>query len=91
MGVQTIKQQKEEMINLSLNKRQFIDIFRFMGEQDRIEIYKELQKSLFLNRFEKLLQSTRTDDLSYDDITNEVETVRQERYETGMQISPNNH
>ena len=91
MGVQTIKQQKEEMINLSLNKRQFIDIFRFMGEQDRIEIYKELQKSLFLNRFEKLLQSTRTDDLSYDDITKEVETVRQERYETGMQISPNNH
>jgi len=37
-----------------------------------------------LNRFEKLLQSVRTDELSYEDITKEVEVVRQKRYENGL-------
>ena len=91
METKIVKQRNKKMINLSLNKRQFIDILRFMDEQDKIDIYKELQKNLFLNRFERLLQSVRTDELSYEDITNEVEIVRQKRYETGKQIRANNH
>ena len=91
METKILQPSSEEMIRLSLNKRQFIDIFSFMEEQDRIDIYKELQKTLFLNRFERLLQSVRTDALSYEDITREVEIVRQERYETGKQIIAGNH
>jgi len=91
METKTARSLKKGMINISINKRQFIDIFRFMDEQDKIDIYKELQKNLFLNRFEKLLQSVCTDELSYEDITKEVEAVRQKRYETGKQINANNH
>ena len=45
----------------------------------------ELKKSLFLKRFNKLLKSTRTDELTMDEITNEVESVRKQRYEKGTQ------
>ena len=45
----------------------------------------ELKKSLFLKRFNKLLKSTRTDELTMDEITNEVESVRKQRYEVGTQ------
>ena len=91
MEATTLTRKNEKTINLSLNKRQFVEVFRFMDEEDRIDIYKELQKILYLNRFERLLQSVRTDELSYEDITKEVEFVRQKRYETGKQIRANNH
>ena len=47
----------------------------------RLEIFDRLRKSLFVSRFDRLLKSARTDELSLDDITREVEAVRQERYE----------
>lgn len=37
------------------------------------------------SRFDRLLKSVRTDELSMDDITREVEAVRQEQYEKGKQ------
>jgi len=42
-----------------------------------------LLRSLYVKRFEKLLDSLRTDKISLDDITKEVESVRQKRYEHG--------
>lgn len=72
-------------IQLNINKRQFVNLFRTMNDSDKMEIYKELKKSLFLNRFEKLLDSLSTDKLSLEDITKEVETVRKNRYEQGNQ------
>jgi ATP-dependent helicase/DNAse subunit B len=50
-----------------------------MNDMDKLEIYKELKKTLFLNRFENLLKSLKTENLSWEDITKEVETVRKER------------
>jgi hypothetical protein len=57
-----------------------------MNESDKVAIYKELKKNLFVNRFEKLLKSLQTDELSLEDITKEVEEVRKERYENGKQV-----
>ncbi|MDR0863590.1 MAG: hypothetical protein LBO74_01500 [Candidatus Symbiothrix sp.] len=68
-----------ETIQLNLKKSQFINIFRSMNDMDKLEIYKELKKTLFLNRFENLLKSLKTENLSWEDITKEVETVRKER------------
>jgi hypothetical protein len=73
-------------IRLNLNRKEFIKLFHLMDEKDKVSIYKELKKDLFLNRFENLLKSLKTDKLSLEDITKEVEIVRQERYETGKQV-----
>ena len=74
-----------QTINIELNKSQFLKSIRKLDEKDKLEIYEELKKSLFPKRFERLLKSTRTDELSFDEITKEVEDVRQKRYEEGKQ------
>ena len=75
-----------QAIELKIEKRQFLKMLNQLNEKDRFEIYSELKKSLFLKRFNQLLESTRTNDLSMEDITNEVESVRKRRYEKGKQI-----
>jgi hypothetical protein len=73
-------------INIVLDKNQFIKIINNLNETDKLEIYNELKKSLFLKRFNKLLVSTKTNELTLDEITKEVESVRKQRYETGKQV-----
>jgi hypothetical protein len=75
-----------QAIELKIEKRQFLKMLSQLNEKDRFEIYSELKKSLFLKRFNQLLESTRTNDLSMEDITNEVESVRKQRYDKGKQI-----
>lgn len=66
---------------MRLDKKQFLKSIRKLDEKDRLEIYNELKKSLFPQRFEKLLESTKTDKITFDEITEEVESVRKERYD----------
>lgn len=73
-------------INIEIDKRQFLKILNKLDDKDKLEIFNELKKTLFLKRFNKLLESTRTNELSMDEITREVESVRKERYEKGKQI-----
>lgn len=73
-------------VNIELDKNQFIRIINSLDDSDKLEILNELKKSLFLKRFNKLLKSTKTDKLSLEDITKEVESVRKNRYEKGKQI-----
>lgn len=68
-------------INIELDKNQFMKILNNMDESDKLEIYNELRKSLFLKRFNELLNTTKTDELTLEEITKEVESVRQQRYE----------
>ncbi len=75
-----------EAIELKIEKRQFLKMLSQLDENDRFDIYTELKKSLFLKRFNQLLKTTRTNELSLEDITNEVESVRKQRYEKGEQI-----
>jgi hypothetical protein len=73
-------------VNIELDKNQFIRIINGLDDKDKLEIFNELKKSLFLKRFNKLLKSTKTDELTLEDITKEVESVRKSRYEKGKQI-----
>ena len=73
-------------INLELDKSQFIKMLNKLDDKDKLEIFNELKKSLFLKRFNQLLNSTRTSDLTLEEITEEVESVRKQRYEKGDQI-----
>jgi predicted Holliday junction resolvase-like endonuclease len=72
--------------SVELDKRQFIRILNKLDESDKMEIFNELKKSLFLKRLNNLLKSTKTDELSLEEITKEVESVRKQRYENGRQI-----
>lgn len=73
-------------IQIEIKKNQFLKILNQLDEKDKLEIFYELRKSLFVKRFNKLLQSTRTDELTMEEITQEVEMVRKNRYEKGQQI-----
>ncbi|HDR51083.1 MAG TPA: hypothetical protein ENN90_05590 [Mariniphaga anaerophila] len=72
-------------VSIELNKSQFLKVINQLDDNDKFELYNELKKSLFLKRFNKLLKSTKTDELTMEDITNEVESVRKQRYEEGRQ------
>ena len=74
-------------ISIELGKNQFIRLLKNLDQNDKLEIYNELKKSLFLNRFNKLLKSTKSNELSMEEITQEVESVRNQRYENGRQIN----
>lgn len=74
-----------QTINIELNKNQFLKSLRKLNERDKLEIYEELKKSLFPKRFEGLIKSTYTPEISWEDITEAVEEVRQKRYEEGKQ------
>lgn len=73
-------------INIELNKNQFLSIINQLDDNDKYELFNNLKKSLFLTRFNKLLNTTQTDELSIDEITNEVESIRKQRYEEGKHI-----
>ena len=74
-----------KIVSIELDKSQFFKIINQLADNDKFELYNELKKSLFLKRFNKLLKTTRTDELTMDEITNEVESVRKQRYEEGTQ------
>ena len=86
MQTAVVNRQKESSINLTLNRRQMIDVFRVMDEQDREYIYNELKKLVFLSKVDNLQKSFADNELTMEDITAEVEAVRSARYETGRQI-----
>lgn len=66
-------------IQIEIKKSQFLRILNQLDEKDKLELFYELRKSLFLKRYNKLLESTRTDELTMDEITQEVESVRKNK------------
>jgi len=66
-------------ITIELNKSQLYKLINQLDDNDKFELYNKLKKSLFLKRFNELLKSTKTDELTLDDITKEVEFVRKDK------------
>ena len=52
-----------DTIQLNISKQQFVGLIQSMPEKDRLDIFDCLRKSLFVSRFNRLLKSTRTDEL----------------------------
>jgi hypothetical protein len=69
--------------NIELDKSQIFNLVRQLDSEDKIELINNLQESTFIKRFEKLLDSLKTNNLTLDDITKEVEVVRKKRYKEG--------
>ncbi len=49
--------------------------------EKKIEIIKMLENDTFPDRFARFLEQMKTDEITFDEITSEVEFVREKRYE----------
>ena len=72
-------------MQIEISKDQFMSLIQTLGEEDKLKVYDELKKRLFLKRFNKLLKTTKNSSLTLGEITKEVESVRKKRYEKGQQ------
>jgi len=72
-------------LQINIEKNQFVGLLQTLNISDKLEMYGVLKKSLLCDRMENLLNTIDADELSIDEITETVETVRQEMYEKSKQ------
>jgi len=72
-------------LQINVEKNQFVGLLQTLSISDKLEMYDVLKKSLMCDRMENLLNTIDANELSIDEITETVETVRQERYEKSKQ------
>ena len=65
---------------LSLNFEQILALVKQLPESEKIRLSQALEKDLREQKLTSLLQAFRTDALSLEEITKEVEAVRGERH-----------
>lgn len=68
-------------LNLSLNFQQVLELIKQLPFKEKKELSKELEKEMTDKKLSALLNTFKTDELSYETITNEVEKVRESLYE----------
>lgn len=68
----------EGKINLSFS--QILELVRNLSGEQKIKISQELEKETIDSKLTELLTAFRTDNLSIEEITAEVEQVRQDLY-----------
>jgi len=74
-----------ETLQLNVEKSQFFNLLQTLSVSDKLEMYNVLKKSLLCDRMENLLNTFNSDELSMEDVTETIETVRQERYKQRKQ------
>lgn len=67
-------------VNLSININQLKRLITQCDLDEKIELIRFLEKDTFPVRFKELLTKLRTDELTLEEITTEVETVREQRF-----------
>jgi hypothetical protein len=65
----------------TLNFDQILDLVKQLPRNDRILLSKELEKDTLDQTLTQLLETFKTDEISLETITEEVENVRTEIYE----------
>ncbi len=68
-------------ISVAIDFKQLKEAIRHCDANEKMELIRLLQKETFPNRFRQLLQQLKTDELSFDDITQEMEAVRKAKYD----------
>jgi DNA-binding HxlR family transcriptional regulator len=63
-----------------LNVKQVKEIIIKFPRKEKMEILRELERDLLPKRFNRLLNRLKDIPLTYDEINNEVEYARSERY-----------
>lgn len=67
--------------NMNLSFSQILELIRNLPGDQKIKISQELEKETIGSKLTELLKAFRTDKLSMDEITAEVEQVRQDLYD----------
>jgi hypothetical protein len=67
--------------NIKLSFPQILELIRNLPSEQKIRISQELEKETIGSKLTELLTTFRTGKLSMDEITAEVEQVRQELYD----------
>jgi hypothetical protein len=68
-------------VTLALNVDQLKTLIGQCNLEEKIELIRYLEKETFESRFRQLLKNFKTDELTFEEITQEVENIRQKRYE----------
>lgn len=67
--------------NVKLSFSQILDLVRSLPGEQKIKISQELEKETIGSKLTELLTAFRTDKISMNEITAEVEQVRQDLYD----------
>ena len=67
-------------LQIDLTFEQILSIVKQLPRQQKIKLSKELEKEGIETKLSSLLKTFRTDELSLETLTEEVESVRQEIY-----------
>ncbi|MCA2618113.1 MAG: hypothetical protein EWV49_11770 [Microcystis aeruginosa Ma_QC_Ch_20071001_S25] len=70
----------QKTYQLTLNFDQILDLVKQLPESDKIQLSKELEKETLNQKLTQLLETFKTDELSLETITEEVEEVRAKIY-----------
>lgn len=67
-------------VSISIDFSQLKAVISQCNLEEKLELLQLLEKDTFSVRFKNFLNSVQTDEISLEDITNEVESVRQANY-----------
>ena len=68
-------------LNIRLNYSQILELARQLSDDDKVQLNRELAAEVRKIELQRLLQVFKSDEISLEEITSEVELVRQARYE----------
>jgi len=84
--METAVKTRRGAVPLYLDKKQIINLFSLLNEKDKLDAFEQIKRNVFINRFENLKKSLQNSELTFEEITAEVDAVRKERYESGRQM-----
>ena len=68
-------------LNIRLSYNQILELARQLSDEDKLQLNRELSAEVRKIELQRLLQVFKSDEISLEEITSEVELVRQARYE----------
>ena len=68
-------------VSMSIDMDQLKLLIRQCKLEEKVELFDLLEKETFAVRFRQFVDKIKADDLTLDEISAEVETVRQRRYD----------
>ena len=68
-------------LNIRLSYNQILELARQLSDEDKLQLNRELSAEVRKVELQRLLQVFKNDEISLEEISSEVELVRQARYE----------
>ena len=68
-------------LNIRLSYNQILELARQLSDEDKLQLNRELSAEVRKIELQRLFQVFKNDEISLEEISSEVELVRQARYE----------